>query len=127
MANRKGAKDAKENDFFRIGTRRRLWLWRGKRTIRKRFQPSGQSANIAGPLVLKYRRCPLQRLVGSSCPVVARRAKPEADRLFSFADLRIGKRKLSVLGVLSEAGGSSFSLGHLAPVSKDLSAMRITL
>ena len=53
---------------------------------------------------------PLQRLVGASCPVVARRAKPEADRLFSFADLRIGKRKLGVPGDLSEAGGSSFSL-----------------
>jgi len=51
----------------------------------------------------------------------------EADRLFSFADLRIGKRKLSVLGALSEAGGSSFSLGQLAPGSKDLSALRITL
>jgi len=51
----------------------------------------------------------------------------EADRLFSFADLRIGKRKLSVLGALSEAGGSSFSFGHLAPGSKDLSAMKITL
>jgi len=51
----------------------------------------------------------------------------EADRLFSFADLCIGKRKLSVLGALSEAGGSSFSLGQLAPGSKDLSTMRITL
>ena len=56
---------------------------------------------------------PLQRLVGSSCGVEARRAepqarraKPEADRLFSLADLRIGKRKLSVLGALSEAPGS---------------------
>jgi len=28
---------------------------------------------------------------------------------------------------LSEAGGSSFSLGQLAPGSKDLSTMRITL
>jgi len=63
----------------------------------------------------------------ATCRVVARRAKPEADRLFSFADLRIGKRKLSVLGALSEAGGSSFSLGQLAPGSKDLSALRITL
>jgi len=27
----------------------------------------------------------------------------EADREFSFADLRIGKRRLSVLGALSEA------------------------
>ena len=38
----------------------------------------------------------------------------EADRLFSLADLCIGKRKLSVLGALSEAGGSSFSLATLA-------------
>jgi len=33
----------------------------------------------------------------------------EADRLFSFADLRIGKRKLSVLGALSEAPQSGTS------------------
>ena len=33
----------------------------------------------------------------------ARRAKPEAYRLFSLADLRIDKRKLSVLSALSEA------------------------
>jgi len=80
-----------------------------KRTIRKRFQPSGQAAHIVGPPVLKYRRCPLQRLVGSSCGVEARRAEPQARR------------------AKPEAGGSSFSLGHLARGLKDLSAMRITL
>jgi len=51
----------------------------------------------------------------------------EDDRFFSLTDLRIGKRKLSVLGALSEAGGSSFSLVILATCSKNLSAMRITL
>jgi hypothetical protein len=111
ITNRKGAKDAKEDDFFRIGTSRLLRLWQGTRAIRKGIQPSGQSTHIAGQLVPEYRQCPLS----------------EADRLFSFADLRIGKRKLSVLGALSEAGGSSFSLVTLATISKNLSAIRITL
>jgi len=42
-------------------------------------------------------------------------SESEADRLFSLADLRIGKRKLSVLGALSPAGGtggSNFSFDH---------------
>ncbi len=112
MANRKGAKDAKENDFFRIGTddSEKIPALRAFcaycRTTRPQVSAAPRSA---------------------TCRAEARRAKPEADRLFSFADLRIGKRKLSVLGALSEAGGSNFSLGHLAPGSKDLSAMRITL
>jgi len=57
----------------------------------------------------------------ATCRVIARRAKPEADRLFSLADLRIGKRKLTVLGALSEAGGSSLSLVTLATSSKNIS------
>jgi len=44
----------------------------------------------------------------------------EDDRFFSLADLRIGKRKLSVLGALSEAGGSSFSLATLAIPSEQV-------
>jgi len=48
MPNREGAKDAKENDFFRIGTRRRLWLWRGKRTIRKDSSPPGILRILSG-------------------------------------------------------------------------------
>jgi len=93
-----------------------------ERAIRKGFQPSRKPAHIAGQLAPKYRQCP-----PATCRVVARRAKPEADRLFSLADLCIGKRKLSVLGALSEAGGLSLSLVTLATISKILSAMRITL
>jgi len=88
MANRKGTKDAKENDFFRIGTddsekiptlRASSAYCRATRTQVSAVPPSAM------------------------CRGVARRAKPETDRLFSFADLCIGKRKLSVLGALSEA------------------------
>lgn len=67
-------------------------IFESERAIRKGFQPSGQSAHIAGQLVPVYPKCPLS----------------EAVRLFSFADLRIGKRKLGVLGALSEAGGLSY-------------------
>jgi len=51
-------------------------------------------------------------LLGRSSSSIGGALFSEADRLFSFADLRIGKRKLSVLGALSEAGGSSYSFGH---------------
>jgi len=56
-------------------------------------------------------------LPSNSSPSIDSAPLSEADRLFSFADLRIGKRKLSVLCALSEAGGSSFSLVTLAPGS----------
>jgi hypothetical protein len=89
IANRKGAKDAKEDDFFRIGT--------------------GDSKRIpALRAIITY--CQATRPQVSTAPL------SEADRLFSFADLRIGKRKLSVLSALSEAGGSSFSLVTLATI-----------
>ncbi len=101
MANREGAKDAKENDFFPNRNGR----------FGKDSSPPGKQRILSGH--------PSSSIGGAPFS--------EADRLFSFADLRIGKRKLSVLGALSEAGGSSFSLGQLAPGSKDLSALRITL
>jgi len=112
MVNRKGAKGTKKNDFSRIGTddSKRIPALRA-------FSEYCRSARPQVPPVPP----------SATCRVVARRAKPEADRLFSLADLCIGKRKLSVLGALSEAGGSNFSLATLAPGQKDLSAMRITL
>jgi hypothetical protein len=92
IANRKGAKDAKEDDFFRIGTRdsKRIPALRAISSYCRATRPQVSTVPPS-----------------ATCRVVARRAKPEADRLFFLADLRIGKKKLSVLGALSEAGGSS--------------------
>jgi len=100
MVNRKGAKDAKKNNFFRIRTDDSKRI-PALRAISAYCRPTRPQVSAVPP--------------SATCRVVARRAKPEADRLFSLADLCIGKRKLSVLGALSEAGGSSFSLATLAP------------
>jgi hypothetical protein len=85
-----GAKDAKEMVFFRIGTNDSKKI-PALREISAYCRAARPQVSAVPP--------------SATCRVVARRAKPEADRLFSFADLRIGKRKLSVLGALSEAGG----------------------
>ena len=98
-ANRKGAKDAKGDDFFRIGTD----------DSEKDSSPPGNKHILPGNSSPSIDSAP-----SATCRVVARRAKPEADRLFSLADLRIGKRKLSVLCALSPTGtgGSIFSKGN---------------
>ena len=76
MSNRKGAKDAKENDFSRIGTddSEKIPTLRAISAYSRATRPQVSAVPPS-----------------ATCRVVVRRAKPEADRLFSFADLRIGK------------------------------------
>jgi len=90
MTNRKGAKDAKENDFLRIGT-----------------DDSEKIPALQAIIIYSRAIHPQLSAVPPSATgrLLAHRAKPEADRLFSFVDLRIGERKLNILGVLSEARG----------------------
>jgi hypothetical protein len=76
-----------------------------ERTIRKRFQPSGNQRILPGRL----------------SPSIGSATLSEADRLFSFADLHIGKRILCVLGALSETGGSNYSFGKPTSGLKDIS------
>jgi len=85
MANRKGAKDAKENDFFRIGTD----------DSEKIPAPRASSAYCRAT-------CPQVSAVPSSatCRVVARRAKPEAGvSSFSLGQLASGSKDLSAMRI----------------------------
>jgi len=103
MANRKGAKDAKENDFFPNRNPPSPLAMARQADDSEKIPALRANSAYCWDTRPQVSAAP----ASATCRVVARRAKPEADRLFSFADLRIGKRKLSVLGALSDLSGRS--------------------
>jgi hypothetical protein len=87
MVNREGAKDAKENDFFRIGTddSEKIPALRAISAYCRAIHPQVSAVPPS-----------------ETCRVVARRAKPEAaGSSFSLGQLTAGSKDLPTIRIIS--------------------------